>query len=386
MDATATTAPTTKTRFVPFEDGQRPGGATNKATTLLVEDTAKASSHFVAVFDGVLPDAWCDRAYAYAVAKGRPWGAYVPTTDVTDPSISPDALWDLGGPVNAERAMALVVTRELVFNKGHGYVAGDADKIAGTAVWCLASGISNEVEYHIDYAELYRYETNCIHPPLYAATCHVSPFHGAGDMVGGDFCVNLGGLPHYKKFGYKGRLASKEAFAEDLATGADWLTVRYKRNRGILYDGTLPHLSTPVKEIHAATATAATATAADDGAPRRRVILGLNCFTHEVDACCRRAPEHSDAFNRTVKLYQKMASLSSQQRLTSVDDTAGEAATPIGGGSGDKPAGALSAKDVAKNPALARLLVLAARNMKKKQQQEADEEATRLQCGTESNP
>ena len=375
MDATATT---TTTRVVPFEDGQRPGGATNKATTLLVEDTAKASSHFVAVFDGVLPDAWCDRVYAYAVAKGRPWGAYVPSADVTDPSISPDALWDLGGPVNAERAMALVVTRELVFNKGHGYVASDADKIAGTAVWCLASGISNEVEYHIDYAELYRYETNTIHPPLYAATCNVSPFHGAGDMVGGDFCVNLGGLPHYKKFGYKGRLASKEAFAEDLATGTDWLTVRYKRNRGILYDGTLPHLSTPVKEIHAAAASTA-----DDGAPRRRVILGLNCFTHEVDACCRRAPEHSDAFNRTVKLYQKMASLSTQQKqsgeLTSIDDT-----TPLSGGSGDKPAGALSAKDVAKNPALARLLVLAARNMKKKQQQEAEEEAARLQCGIES--
>jgi len=378
MDATASTP---ATRGVPFGDGQRPGGATNKATTLLVEDTAKASSHFVAVFDGVLPDAWCDRVYAYAVAKGRPWGAYVPSADVTDPSISPDALWDLGGPVNAERAMALVVTRELVFNKGHGYVAGDADKIAGTAVWCLASGISNEVEYHIDYAELYRYETNTIHPPLYAATCHVSPFHGAGDMVGGDFCVNLGGLPHYKKFGYKGRLASKEAFAEDLATGTDWLTVRYKRNRGILYDGTLPHLSTPVKEIYAAAA----ASTADDGAPRRRVILGLNCFTHEVDACCRRAPEHSDAFNRTVKLYQKMASLSSQQKqsgeLTSIDDT-----TPLsgGGGSGDKPAGALSAKDVAKNPALARLLVLAARNMKKKQQQVAEEEAARLQCGIES--
>jgi hypothetical protein len=27
----------------------------------------------------------------------------------------------------------------------------------GTAVWCLASGVTNEVEYHIDYAELYRY-------------------------------------------------------------------------------------------------------------------------------------------------------------------------------------------------------------------------------------
>lgn len=28
----------------------------------------------------------------------------------------------------------------------------------GTAVWCLASGATNAVEYHIDYAELYRYQ------------------------------------------------------------------------------------------------------------------------------------------------------------------------------------------------------------------------------------
>ena len=102
-------------------------------------------------------------------------------------------------------------------------------------------------------------------------------------------------------------------------------------------------------------------TSTTNDAPRRRVILGLNCFPAEVDECCRRAPEHSDAFNRTVKLYQKMASVSQQQNCVASID-------------GDKPAGRLSAKDVAKNPALARLLVLAARNMKKKKKKEEEEE------------
>ena len=73
-----------------------------------------------------------------------------------------------------------------------------------TAVWCLSSTLSNEVEYHIDYAELYRYETNIVQPPLYAGTLHLSPFTSAADMVGGDFCVNTQGLSNYIKLGYKG--------------------------------------------------------------------------------------------------------------------------------------------------------------------------------------
>ncbi len=85
-------------------------------------------------------------------------------------------------------------------------------------MWCLASGLTNQVEYHIDYAELYRftlpglpchifcrYETNIIHPPLYAGTCQVSPL-AAGEMIGGDFYANSRGLDHYKEFGYKGGL------------------------------------------------------------------------------------------------------------------------------------------------------------------------------------
>jgi hypothetical protein len=31
------------------------------------------------------------------------------------------------------------------------------DCMIGTAVWCLQSGMKDEVQYHIDYAELYRY-------------------------------------------------------------------------------------------------------------------------------------------------------------------------------------------------------------------------------------
>lgn len=74
----------------------------------------------------------------------------------------------------------------------------------GTAVWCLCSDETDSVQYHIDYAELYRYETNVIYPPMYAGTCQLSPVHSEEDMIGGDFQANIGGVEHYRRFGYKG--------------------------------------------------------------------------------------------------------------------------------------------------------------------------------------
>ncbi len=97
--------------------------------------------------------------------------------------------------------MALEAVRRLVFERGAGVIGSDRDRIHGTVVWCLSSGLENEVQYHIDYAELFRYETNVIHPPLYAGTCQVSPFAekladgrvGLGKMEGGDFMANTSG-------------------------------------------------------------------------------------------------------------------------------------------------------------------------------------------------
>ena len=99
------------------------------------------------------------------------------------------------------RAMALEAVRRLVFERGADVIGTDRERIHGTVVWCLSSDQENEVQYHIDYAELFRYETNVIHPPLYAGTCHVSPFAatladgrpGLGRMEGGDFMANSSG-------------------------------------------------------------------------------------------------------------------------------------------------------------------------------------------------
>lgn len=91
-----------------------------------------------------------------------------------------------------------------------------------------------------------------------------------------------------------GLLSSRDAVPQELEAclqgrGGEWMLIKYKPNRGIMHDGDFPHLSTKVTSIEPG---------------KKRVILGLNCFPSSVGECCIRAPEHSLAFNRTVKLYQ----------------------------------------------------------------------------------
>lgn len=111
-----------------------------------------------------------------------------------------------------------------------------------------------------------------------------------------------------------------------------------------------------------------------------------------------RAPEHSDAFNRTIKLYQTMAALGvpitahggsgsgnkyqaddatvSDQPLRTAESTTDASASAS---ATTKPAQkGMNVKDVLKNPALAKLLVTAARKLKAHDEQKA-EEAKRLQ-------
>ena len=90
-------------------------------------------------------------------------------------------------------------------------------------------------------------------------------------------------------FSTLGLLSAPGALEEDIERGGDWVKIRYRRNRGIIHDGDFPHFSSPVQSLPAGS---------------KRVIVGFNFFSAAVGECCMRAPEHSDAFNRTVKLYQ----------------------------------------------------------------------------------
>jgi hypothetical protein len=274
-------------------------------------------------------------------------------------AISSEDMWKEG---KFQEAISLVAVRALFLERGRDLIENDLTKLHGTAVWCLISGDKDEVRYHIDYAELFRYETNVIYPPVYAGTCQLSPVRSPDDMIGGAFCANIDGLAHYKKFGYKGKLQSAQSFEDDLMN-PQWLNISYLQNRGILHDGDFPHLSTKISHIRPEI---------------KRVILGFNVFTDHVSECNLRAPEHSDAFNRTIKLYQRMAAAGvpitayggkggkygSEQATTEKNPeeiTVGmEQSTEVRPA---KKSGGISIEEVKKNPVLAKLLIQAAKKM-----------------------
>lgn len=109
------------------------------------------------------------------------------------------------------------------------------------------------------------------------------------------------------------------------------------------------------------------------------------------------APEHSDAFNRTIKLYQATASVgvkfSGGSTNSHDEDSAAAAADPEpdcggslepGAGAGaervdmkktkKKASGGLTVQDVQANPMLKRLLLLAAKNVKEQQHKQKERE------------
>lgn len=368
-------------KLLPIDDGFKPG-KTDKPTLLAVNGQ-KRSEDFVSIFDDLLEEVWCDRVYQYSskIHGGKPWGVYVLTRDLLDfDGVKCEDIWEKAVELSKsaapedssiaddntvdnyygqevhdlyQRAIGIYTSRKLLHSRGSSMLGSDlisdSPRIHGTVVWSLCSSVSSKVEYHIDYAELYRYETNIIHPPLYAGTVQVSPLgtspvSSENFMKGGAFLVNTSGLDHYKKFGYKGKLSAPEvnnndkgpspALMGDIAANPSWQEVRYKRNRGILHDGNFPHLSTPVEVLPC------------NGV--KRCILGFNCFTDEVGESCMRAPEHSRAFNRTIRLYQALASTTME---ASIDKT-----TPT-----EREKVRLTPKEVLKNPALARLLIAAAK-------------------------
>ena len=179
------------------------------------------------------------------------------------------------------------------------------DEAHGIAVWALVSEIGSEVPYHIDYAELLRYETGIIVPPIIAGTWHCTHNPNHTYFRGGDYCVVVrqNGLDHYHKHGYKGKLTPVgETSRIDTQGSNDILQLQYKFNRMICQSGDLPHWSTRV-DAPTVDVTGKNACSVSDLMKEKngqRVIVGFNVFLHDVGPVIQQAPEHSEAFRQRV--------------------------------------------------------------------------------------
>jgi hypothetical protein len=298
-----------------LDDGHVPETFSEKGTWIHYPEMEHSPQ--VHVYDNVLPTNIVHELYQKTVQERQPWGSYVTMDQVTE-------YWELS-PNDEEGSSAhLALTAVACFLKTmtssqeematarippHASpLSLDSDNIHnvaplllnsnsnihGVAVWALASNC-REVGYHMDYAELIRYEHNILAAPLWAGTLQCT-FH---TMEGGEFAVNVNGIQHYQQHGYKGNISgdsmggwsscrapttNKEQVSWEKETG--WVTIPYKYNRMIGHSGHLPHLSAPFS------------------CQDYRVIVGFNVFRMDVGPFVEQAPEHSHAFRRRIQCHR----------------------------------------------------------------------------------
>lgn len=274
------------TRIVDWDDGFTPSGC-NGSKGRMVVDQPRSTPGLMAVVDGVVPDELAQNLYDSAVEAGV-WGEYVNANDIDalvgleeDSSSSPRTIHT----TLHRKHLAACAVHSFFREKCAHLVAGDWDtRVHGVSVWVIASDVGNSVQYHIDYAEMFRFQTNVIYPPMYGGTLHLTPTTPNHGLKGGEFCANLGGLEHYREHRYKCPLEKL-----DVENDNDWIKVPYKYNRGTLCDGDFPHFSAPVTYIP------------DE---KKRVIVGFNVCNHEIGPIVEDYPEHGAKFNKFVKLSQ----------------------------------------------------------------------------------
>lgn len=349
-----------ETNLIPFDDGHTPEIFRNDSSSrsqIKVDPKKESKQQCLSVFPEVLPPHLNEEIYNITKnnKNGRSWGAYVLLEDAvkfarhSNPRHT-KGFCSLAISSDEEKYRSDIATKAVfhfLLDKAKSHVRPFMkdilkNKIHGVAVWALSSDVDERVEYHVDYAELLRYEYNIICPPMYAGTIQCSPFNKKqndpenqnpiGTMEGGDFAVNIQGLKHYEMHGYKGK-TSQDPFGgyehkkscmfsrSQLSSQSSqvcidmhsyyntqnkcnnkrkslddfWITVPYQQNQGIFHTGEYPHLSTPITKIN------------PSDQNHQRVIMGFNVFGFDVGPLIQEAPEHSLQFQRKVKRIRALS-------------------------------------------------------------------------------
>ena len=287
-------------RLVDWDDGFTPSGCSGRKGRMVISQP-RSTPGLISVVDNVLPDELAQNMYNSAI-EAKVWGEYIKLDDldtIIATRVSPEesTLSD-----ENRRYMAGAAVHSFFRQRCANLISKDWNNAHGVSVWVIASDVGDSVQYHIDYAEMFRFQTNIIYPPIYGATLHLTPPSQDTKIQGGSFHANAAGLEHYKEYKYKCPLDKLDFMNSN--EGNDWIMVPYKYNRGTLCDGELPHFSAPVKSI-------------PDG--MKRVIVGFNVCNHEIGPIVEQYPEHSSKFNKWVKLSQATVKFNNNNGLTVED-------------------------------------------------------------------
>tara|TARA_R100001244_G_scaffold68692_1_gene56155 strand:- start:505 stop:1101 length:597 start_codon:yes stop_codon:yes gene_type:complete len=110
----------------------------------------------------------------------------------------------------------------------------------GYEIWInVLTEEDNYLDYHIDCDE--DTPEDSVIPAKMTATLYLGPHE---EMEGGELVVNTQGLEHFKSF----RGESIFDVKKELTSG-EWITIPYKYNRTVLFEGQTPHAVLPITKI-----------------------------------------------------------------------------------------------------------------------------------------
>ena len=279
----------------PFDDGFIPPTKLD-APTKLLRNAQPSKLNGLHVLPNAISESAAREAYKFTTSRPRDepgqqeWGTYF---KIDGEDGSGKLQLHLRGAEPEVETLAATLLQEF-YSTARDLLKPDLSKIHGFSVWAVVGGPNTETAYHIDYAEVFRRQTNVIIPPIHAATLQVAPIEeGDTQVLGGKFGANSGGLEHYRKLGYKARRDPGKRHprypTSDWVEGenAGWSFAPYTFRQATLSSGELPHAADRVivwpKGV-------------------QRVVVGLNSmgFVEGPTEC--KLPQHSYDFRLMLKL------------------------------------------------------------------------------------
>ena len=273
----------------PFDDGFVPSTCL-KPTRLLRQPAPRQLPPGMTVIADALVPELARETYEFTSALGEPWGTYFTLEGETSPG---ELSVNRVGAEPAVESLAERVLKSFWKRSAAALLRDDLKHVHGFGIWAVVGGVGFTTAYHLDYAEVYRRQTNVIRPPMHAATLQVSPLPPGSAVAGGTFGAHLDGLEHYRAHGYKTRRAQQQPRegqpTSDWGECDRWQYAPYRFNQATLCSGEYPHAADTVREWPP---------------DLRRVVVGINTFGHVEGPSEAALPQHSKSFKRHVKLQQ----------------------------------------------------------------------------------
>ena len=277
--------------LVAFDDGFAPS-TTSAPTRLLRQPPLAKLKPGLTLLQNAISEEVARAAFTFTVARPpgneRQWGTYLRL--VGSDELGRLQLESRGAEPDVEE-LAQRIMHDFVLACGD-IIRPDLRHVHGFSVWGVSGELGSETRYHLDYAEIYRRETNIIVPPLHAATVQVSPV--TSDQVeGGTFGAHTAGLAHYATHGYKasklnsGYQTGGPPTADWGNSDSGWEKAPYRFRQATLCSGELPHAADRIIKW-------------PPHVPR--VVIGINSMGFVEGPTEHALPQHSSEFRKAMRL------------------------------------------------------------------------------------